>query len=63
MRAFQVAIVTESRSRAAALRTDLGRLIAAGPRRSYPFVALEDLALETLIPIGKSGSPPEHVPM
>jgi hypothetical protein len=50
MRSFQVATVTEGRSRAAALRTDLGRLISAGTRRAYPFVALEDLTLEVLLP-------------
>jgi len=49
MRFLQVATVTETRSGAASLAGDLQPLIPAAPRRAYPFVAFEDLAIELLV--------------
>ena len=51
MRAFLVATVTQTRSRADELREDLHPLIPhAACRDAYLFVPFEDLALATLLP-------------
>jgi len=59
IRFFQVAPVTETRSRAASLAGDLQPLIPAASRRAYPFVAFADLAIELLVSPGdwESGDP------
>jgi len=51
MQTFLVATVTQTRSRADELRNDLHALIPHSAwRQAYPFIAFEDLAIETLLP-------------
>lgn len=51
MKSFHVVTVTETRGRAESLQDGLRPLVAsAALQRAYPFVALEDLTLELLVP-------------
>jgi hypothetical protein len=51
MQSFRVATVTQNRSRANELRKDRYRLILRSAWRSaYPFIALQDLTLVSLLP-------------
>ena len=57
MQAFLVATVTETRSRATELRSDLLPLIPREARQSYLFIPFEDLTLATLLPKAASRVP------
>jgi hypothetical protein len=50
MKSFVVATVTQTRSRAEELRRDLHPLIPRAAREAYPFVAVEDLTITSLVP-------------
>ena len=57
MKFFQVATVTETRARAERLREDLQGIIPPASRSAYPFVAFEDLTIESLIPPAAAPAP------
>jgi len=50
MKSFGVATVTETRQRAESLHADLAAIIPSSSRRAYPFMAFENLSIETLAP-------------
>jgi hypothetical protein len=50
MKAFDVAIVTETRQRANALRASLYPQMVQRVQRAYRFIALEDLTLAAILP-------------
>jgi hypothetical protein len=49
MNYFQVAIITNTRTRAENLKAELHQGMSSGQQRAYHFISLEDLTLDVLV--------------